>query len=108
MSRFGGFLTANRYVRNRFPLIVPSLAGVVRQIPNDGTMNIQAPTIINAAQAAERLSLSISTLAKMRLSGSGPAYAKLGRRVVYRIEDLDAWVEGNRYKSTAEYTRPQG
>ena len=66
-------------------------------------MNIQGPTILNAAQAAERLSLSVSTLAKMRLSGAGPAYAKLGRRVVYRIEDLDAWVAQNRYHSTAEY-----
>lgn len=66
-------------------------------------MNIQVPTILNATQAAERLSLSVSTLAKMRLSGSGPAYAKLGRRVVYRIEDLDAWVAINRFQSTAEY-----
>lgn len=70
-------------------------------------MNTQPPTILNAAQAAERLNLSVSTLAKKRLSGSGPAYAKLGRRVVYRIEDLDAWVAQNRYQSTSEYPDSQ-
>ena len=31
-----------------------------------------------------RLGLSASTLAKMRLYGTGPAYSKLGRRVVHR------------------------
>ena len=82
---------------------IPSPAGVVRRISGDGTMNTQIPTILNAVQAAERLNLSLSTLAKKRLSGSGPAYAKLGRRVVYRIEDLDAWVADNCYRSTSEY-----
>lgn len=61
------------------------------------------PYVLNAAQAAERLGLSVSTLAKMRLYGNGPSYSKLGRRVVYRPEDLEAWIAANRFSSTSEY-----
>jgi predicted DNA-binding transcriptional regulator AlpA len=43
--------------------------------------------------AAKFLGLAVSTLAKMRLSGNGPVYCKLGRRVVYRRENLEAWIE---------------
>ena len=53
--------------------------------------------------AAEYLRLSVSTLAKMRLYGNGPVYSKLGRRVVYRHQDLDAWLARNSYRSTSEY-----
>jgi predicted DNA-binding transcriptional regulator AlpA len=59
--------------------------------------------ILNAHQAALKLGLSKSTLAKMRLSGVGPVFSKLGRRVVYRVSDLDAWVNGNKFRSTSEY-----
>jgi predicted DNA-binding transcriptional regulator AlpA len=63
--------------------------------------------VVDAREAARRLGLSTSTLAKMRLSGAGPAYVKLGRRVAYRTEDLEAWVVANRYCSTSEYTTRQ-
>jgi len=66
-------------------------------------MTLQNPIVLNAEQVAERLGLSISTLAKMRLYGSGPAYSKLGRRVVYRPEDLENWINANRFGSTSEY-----
>ena len=87
---------------------VPSPAGVVRLILGDGTMTTNIPLVLNAAQAASRLGLSVSTLAKLRLSGAGPAYSKLGRRVVYRLEDLEAWIVANRYQSTSEYTTRLG
>jgi Helix-turn-helix domain len=59
--------------------------------------------LLNALQAAERLSLSTSTLAKLRLSGNGPVFSKLGSRVVYKEEDLRTWVSAKRFHSTAEY-----
>ena len=71
-------------------------------------MNTENPLVMNAEQAARRLGLSVSTLAKMRLYGTGPAYSKLGRRVVYRLEDLEAWVAANRYHSTSEYPARHG
>jgi predicted DNA-binding transcriptional regulator AlpA len=85
-------------------ILIPSLAGVVRRFDGDGLMTPENQTVLNAAQVSERLGLSISTLAKMRLYGSGPAYSKLGRRVVYRPVDLETWVAANRFQSTSEYS----
>ena len=56
---------------------------------------------MNAEQAARRLGLSVSTLAKMRLYGTGPTYSKLGRRVVSRLEYLEASVAAHRYHWTS-------
>lgn len=33
------------------------------------------------------------TLAYWRMVGTGPRWAKLGRRVVYRRGDLEAWID---------------
>ena len=52
--------------------------------------------------AAQYTGLSTSTLAKLRLSGRGAVYSKLGRAVVYAVEDLDAWLAQNRRRSTSE------
>jgi hypothetical protein len=38
---------------------------------------------LNVAGAAELTGLATSTLNKLRLSGDGPEYIKLGRRVLY-------------------------
>lgn len=70
-------------------------------------MTNQNPIVLNANQVALRLGLSVSTLAKMRLSGDGPPYAKLGRRVVYRPDDIQAWVASNCFRSTSEYGLPK-
>lgn len=53
-------------------------------------------------QAARRLGLSVSTLEKLRVTGGGPAYLKLGRRVVYQASDLDAWKVARRTHSTSQ------
>jgi predicted DNA-binding transcriptional regulator AlpA len=51
--------------------------------------------------AARYLGLARSTLAKMRVRGDGPPYAKAGSRVVvYDIADLNAWLRGTRRTST--------
>jgi predicted DNA-binding transcriptional regulator AlpA len=64
--------------------------------------------LLNAQKAADWTGLSTSTLAKLRLTGNGPTYSKLGRRVVYRVGDLDAWIEAHRFKSTSEYGSKSG
>jgi predicted DNA-binding transcriptional regulator AlpA len=57
---------------------------------------------LRAPDAATYLGLSQSTLAKMRLRGDGPAYAKAGRAVIYDRGDLDSWLERLKRKSTSE------
>jgi hypothetical protein len=63
---------------------------------------IDIPSVIRARDAARMLGLSESTLAKLRLSGNGPAYCKLGRRVLYRPQDLSLWLEEHRRRSTSD------
>lgn len=55
-------------------------------------------------QTAELLSLSPRTLEKMRVSGDGPPFIKLGRlrAVRYRESDLQAWIEGRVRRSTSD------
>lgn len=84
-------------------LKVPSLAGVVRPIDGEGKMNPRNIIVMNTYDTATLLGISTSTLAKMRLYGTGPNYSKLGRRVVYKQEELEAWITENRFKSTSEY-----
>ncbi len=52
--------------------------------------------------AANYTGLSSSTLNKLRVSGGGPAYLKLGRRVAYNVADLDDWLDSKRRRSTSD------
>lgn len=65
--------------------------------------NSQSSPKLRAPEAARYVGLSASTLAKMRLRGDGPAYAKAGPRVVvYALQDLDAWLAGRKRCSTSD------
>jgi predicted DNA-binding transcriptional regulator AlpA len=57
---------------------------------------------LRPSEAAAYLRLSISTLAKWRLSGSGPPYSKVGRAVVYRRHDLDSWLDARQLQNTSQ------
>lgn len=60
--------------------------------------------LLRPADAARYLSLSMSTLAKMRGRGDGPVFLKLGHRiVVYKISDLSEWLETRKRTSTAHH-----
>jgi predicted DNA-binding transcriptional regulator AlpA len=56
---------------------------------------------LSVIQAARRLGVSASWLNKMRITGGGPPYLKLGRRVVYETADLDRWVATRRRRNTS-------
>jgi excisionase family DNA binding protein len=58
-------------------------------------------TTCNTGDAATYLGLSKPYLEKLRCSGGGPRFAKLGRRVVYRVSDLDTWLENHIKISTS-------
>lgn len=42
-------------------------------------------------QLARRWGLSPRTLERWRWIGTGPAFLKIGGRVAYRVEDIEAW-----------------
>ena len=58
--------------------------------------------LLDAKGAAAYLRLASQTLAKMRLSGMGPPYYKVGRRVLYDRTDLDRWLDSKRRFSTSD------
>jgi predicted DNA-binding transcriptional regulator AlpA len=60
------------------------------------------PRCLRTPEAARFVGLSIRTLEKHRIYGTGPRYSKLGGRVVYRLEDLQAWVDAAVKASTSD------
>lgn len=60
------------------------------------------PRFLKTPDAAVHLGLSARTLEKHRCFGTGPVFRKLGGRIVYAIDDLDAWAELGRRRSTTD------
>ncbi len=59
-----------------------------RTTPDTGT-NTQLLTL---TEAAARLRTPVATLRYWRHLGTGPDSFRLGRRVVYRRDDIDRWI----------------
>jgi predicted DNA-binding transcriptional regulator AlpA len=57
--------------------------------------------LVSTQEAAALLGLAPQTLSIMRVAGGGPKYVKLGRRVLYDVRDLEAYVEDRKRNSTA-------
>lgn len=64
--------------------------------------NAMPQRYLRTPEAARFLSLSDRTLEKHRTYGTGPAYRKLGGRVVYALEDLKAWADRGAKTSTSD------
>jgi predicted DNA-binding transcriptional regulator AlpA len=58
--------------------------------------------LLRTSGAAAITGLSVSTLNKLRCSGGGPAFLKLGRAVRYKPVDLKDWLDSRRVMSTSE------
>jgi hypothetical protein len=61
-----------------------------------------SPRYLRTVEAARYLSLSPRTLEKHRTYGTGPAYRKIGGRVVYAVVDLNAWADIGTRRSTSD------
>jgi hypothetical protein len=59
--------------------------------------------VLTPAQTAEYLTLSISTLARMRIAGNGPTFIRLSpQKIGYRQNDLDQFLEARVRTSTSQ------
>lgn len=56
---------------------------------------------LNQIDLADRWNISERTLERWRWLGEGPAYLKIGGRVVYRLEDVEAYEAENLRASTS-------
>lgn len=59
-------------------------------------------SLLDPAAASEFLGVSKSFLDKRRVRGDGPPYRKIGRRVFYWRNELEAWVNRSPRTSTSE------
>ncbi len=62
-----------------------------------------APELLTIAEAALLLRAPVATLRYWRHRGTGPRSFRLGRRVLYRRDDLQAWVEEQLGQSATGY-----
>ncbi len=61
----------------------------------------------NQVELSRRWRLSPRTLERWRFQGTGPQYLKVGGRVVYRLEDVEAYeAEQLRATVTAKVAQP--
>ena len=60
------------------------------------------PRYLRTPEAARFVGLSLRTLEKHRIYGTGPRYSKIGGRVVYGLEDLQVWVQLGAKSSTSD------
>jgi predicted DNA-binding transcriptional regulator AlpA len=63
-----------------------------------------AHRLLRTPDAALLLGLSARTLEKHRCYGTGPAYRKLGGRIVYAVDDLISWADQGARRSTSDQT----
>lgn len=66
-------------------------------MPDHITQTTTEPLAVDTQTAASLLDSSGASLEKDRATGHmGVPYVKAGRRVIYRLSDLDAWLDSRR------------
>src|SRR3712207_8969070 len=66
------------------------------------------PDLLTITEAADLLRAPVATLRYWRHLGTGPRSFRLGRRVLYRWDDLHAWIDHERAEDAAGRRRPTG
>ena len=59
---------------------------------------------LTQTRLADRWKISPRTLERWRWKGEGPEFVKIGGRVVYRLDDIEAYESRRRCGSTAQST----
>jgi hypothetical protein len=54
------------------------------------------PELLNTVEAAQRLRLNPQTLNRWRRQGIGPAYLRVGKKVMYQADQITAWLTARR------------
>ncbi len=82
--------------------ITPPAATARRSRHLSDTPTNLPPRFLRTPEAARFLGLSGRTLEKHRYFGTGPAYRRIGGRVVYSVDDLRAWADIGIKHSTSD------
>ena len=57
---------------------------------------------LRTGEAAELIGVSHRTMEKYRCIGGGPPFLKIGHRVLYVRQDVEAWLEKHRCRHTSD------
>ncbi|CDH45988.1 helix-turn-helix domain-containing protein [Candidatus Contendibacter odensensis] len=52
--------------------------------------------LLNTVEAAQRLRLNPQTLNRWRRQGTGPAYVRVGKKVMYQENQINTWLTAHR------------
>jgi hypothetical protein len=66
----------------------------------------ERPVHLNQLQLARRWHVSPRTLERWRWLDRGPAFVRLGGRIVYRLEDVEAYEAARRHDPAGVVQRP--
>ena len=61
-----------------------------------------AQQLLTQQLLSELIDVSERTLERWRVEGTGPVFCRAGRKVLYRLEDVEDWLAASRRKSTSE------
>ena len=54
-----------------------------------------SPAVVDERGAAALLGIAPATLRNLRSQGRGPKYCRVGRRIVYRIRDVESYLDAH-------------
>ena len=58
--------------------------------------------LLTQQRLSDLIDVSERTLERWRVEGSGPVFCRAGRKILYRPDDVDAWLIASRRKSTSD------
>jgi hypothetical protein len=56
-------------------------------------------------EASQLIGAAKQTMARWRVEGIGPQFIRVGRKIMYAVEDLILWMNSRRVSSTSEATK---
>lgn len=59
-------------------------------------------SLLKPKSLAEQLSVTDGCLAKWRVTGEGPRFIRVGRRIAYDPRDVQEWLDARRVGSTSQ------
>jgi hypothetical protein len=63
-------------------------------------------THLSPAQLAAIYPITVNTLAKHRVAGTGVPFTRWGRRILYKTSDIEEYLAANARKSTSAQSPP--
>ena len=61
-----------------------------------------AQQLLTQQRLSDLIDVSERSLERWRVEGTGPVFCRAGRKILYRLEDVNDWLAASRRRSTSE------